>query len=559
MDVLVETLRAVRGVRDWARQRNRRTAASEQTRIELDRAVTRTEHELRQHAPDLEPLGPARPAVPEPTSTREPRVRTEDIDPHAVSSIRRLRRHGYKAYIVGGCVRDLLLGAEPKDFDVATDARPEEVKALFRNSRIIGRRFRLVHLFFRGGHIVEVATFRAQIQNGDDEEDDLLIRRDNVFGTEEEDARRRDFTINGLFYDVTRGRIIDHVGGFDDLDKRYLRMIGDPDIRLREDPVRILRAVRFTAKNELTVDPPLREAILRHREELVRCAPARLLEEFLKLLRSGIAARTVPLMHHWGVLEVLMPELAAYMDGTLFPDGPFAIPAEESRRRMQAHLEALDKLWERGPVGDAVLLASLWMAPAVTLQEAAEAEGLDRNQVLNEFLSAMGQRIAVTRKLHEQLRQIFGAQRHLGVAGRSRRRRKPQSLVTRGFFTDAVQLYEIRLRALDLPLDPVETWRQRARQQGVDAGPPIPASELSNKAGAREATEGAADENGSVARGTGSGGTSSRGGSRRRSRRKRKQRSANPGEASPTERGGDGNPRAAGDARSAEAPFGTSG
>src|SRR5689334_21194532 len=171
------------------------------------------------------------------------------LDPEAVKVVRRLRRSGFVAYLVGGCVRDLLLGMRPKDFDVATSAHPNEVKETFRNSRLIGRRFRLAHVYFRGGKIIEVSTFRANpLDELTDLPQDLLIRHDNVFGTAEGDARRRDFTINGLFYDVDEGRVVDHVGGKADLRARLVRTIGEPDVRMREDPVRILRAIRFAAK-----------------------------------------------------------------------------------------------------------------------------------------------------------------------------------------------------------------------------------------------------------------------------------------------------------------------
>ena len=170
------------------------------------------------------------------------------IDGDAERVVRRLTKGGFTAYLVGGCVRDLLLGLHPKDFDVATSATPNDIRATFRNCRIIGRRFRLAHVFF-GKKIIETATFRANPREDEGDDDgDLLIRRDNVFGTETEDARRRDFTINGLFYDFEREDVIDHVGGLPDLEARLVRTIGDPDVRFREDPVRMLRAIKFAAR-----------------------------------------------------------------------------------------------------------------------------------------------------------------------------------------------------------------------------------------------------------------------------------------------------------------------
>ncbi len=234
------------------------------------------------------------------------------IDPDADRVVRKLTRAGYKAYLVGGCVRDLLVARKPKDFDVATSATPNEIKSTFRNSRIIGRRFRLAHVFF-GSKIIETSTFRANPR--DDDDHDLLIRRDNVFGTETEDARRRDFTINGLFYDVEREEVIDHVGGLADLDARLIRTIGDPDIRFQEDPVRMLRAIKFAARLGFGFEPATWRALLRWRSEISKCAPPRLLEEVHRLLRGGAARRSFELLVETGVLAVLSPYLAGLLEG----------------------------------------------------------------------------------------------------------------------------------------------------------------------------------------------------------------------------------------------------
>jgi tRNA nucleotidyltransferase/poly(A) polymerase len=242
------------------------------------------------------------------------------IDADADRVVRKLTRAGYKAYLVGGCVRDLLVSRTPKDFDVATSATPNEIKATFRNSRIIGRRFRLAHVFF-GSKIIETATFRANPRDEDDH--DLLIRRDNVFGTEAEDAKRRDFTINGLFYDVEREEVIDHVGGLADLDARLIRTIGDPDIRFQEDPVRMLRAIKFAARLSFGFEPGTWRALMRWRSEISKCAPPRLLEEVHRLLRGGAARRSFELLVETGVLAVLSPYLAGLLEG---PGAPATAP-----------------------------------------------------------------------------------------------------------------------------------------------------------------------------------------------------------------------------------------
>jgi poly(A) polymerase len=283
-----------------------------------------------------------------------PEIPEELLDSDAVKVVRRLRRAGHQTYLVGGCVRDLLLGIRPKDFDVATSAHPNQMKEIFRNSRLIGRRFRLAHVFFRGGKIIEVSTFRANpLDELQDLPRDLLIRHDNVFGTEQEDARRRDFTINALFYDVDEGRVVDHVGGKADLASRLVRTIGNPDVRMREDPVRILRAIRFAAKCAFDVEAATFSAMKKHVEEIPRCAPPRVLEEVMKLLRSGAARRCFELLREIDALRILLPPVAAYLER----HGP----AEAER-----HLRALDALDAHVRVGeipsDAVLLATL-LAP----------------------------------------------------------------------------------------------------------------------------------------------------------------------------------------------------
>jgi poly(A) polymerase len=415
----------------------------------------------------------------------------EHIDPHALEVIRRLRRFGYRAYLVGGCVRDLLLGLTPKDYDVATSARPEEVKSLFRNSRVIGRRFRLVHVYFRGGKIIEVSTFRANAAATEDEAEDsqdLLIRRDNVFGTEEEDALRRDFTINALFYDIGVGRIIDHVGGLEDIESRYLRMIGDPEIRLREDPVRILRAIRIAAKVNLTIDQELLRAMIRHKQDISRCPPARVLEETLRLLRIGHSETTVRMMEETGVLAFLVPEIPTYLEsprpgipltGAVEGDDPAIAErgsAFSSRELMYRHLRTLDQMIaQRNGVSDAVVLGAFLYAIVSDIQAEADIEGTDRNRATAELLQMVGARLALTRRLSEHLRQIFIAQRHFTQGlnpKRGKRKMSPASLARRVFFPDALELYEIHARAVDLPLDEIERWRHMGSGQHRAAAHP---------------------------------------------------------------------------------------
>ncbi len=259
------------------------------------------------------------------------------IDPDADRVVRRLARSGFKTYLVGGCVRDLLVGKTPKDFDVATSATPNEVRAVFRNCRIIGRRFRLAHVFF-GQKIIETSTFRANPREDEDGDgDDLLIRRDNVFGSETEDARRRDFTINGLFYDVEQEEVIDHVGGLDDLGAKMVRTIGDPDIRFREDPIRVLRALKFAARLDFDIEPATYEALLRQRGEISKCAAPRVVEEVYRLLRGGAARRSIELLVETGVLDVLSPQLASL----------YAAPDGDDEDQDDDHLDDDERAWHR--------------------------------------------------------------------------------------------------------------------------------------------------------------------------------------------------------------------
>lgn len=231
----------------------------------------------------------------------------EKIDEHAFAVIQKLRQAGHKAYLVGGGVRDLLLNQPPKDFDVSTSAKPEEIRSLFRNAILIGRRFRLAHIRF-GKKIIEVSTFRAGEAGAE------LIVRDNVWGTEEEDVLRRDFTINGLFYDPETEQVIDYVNGYPDLEKRVLRTIGDPQTRFTQDPVRMIRLLKFCARFDFEIEKPTFEALLSCKKEILKSSSARILEELLRMLESGSSKQFFYLLSQYGLLHPLLPELAHYME-----------------------------------------------------------------------------------------------------------------------------------------------------------------------------------------------------------------------------------------------------
>src|SRR5688572_30326738 len=293
-------------------------------------------------------------------------ISRKQIDPDALKVLYRLHQNEYVAYLVGGSVRDLLLGRRPKDFDIGTSAHPYQVKRLFRNCWIIGRRFRLAHVRF-GPKTIEVATFRRQVTaqelaaaddsaaiplghapaDAGDDGQDRLVHRDNTFGTPEEDAFRRDFTINALFYDIATFSIIDYTGGLNDLRDGLLRCIGEPTERFQEDPVRMLRAVSMASRLGFTIDAPVERAIESQRGEIARSAPARLVEEFYKLLRSGSAEQAFRMMAERRLLEPIAPELQ-----------------EQAGNRLWESLAALDFYRRRfteipETLSNAVLLGSL--------------------------------------------------------------------------------------------------------------------------------------------------------------------------------------------------------
>jgi poly(A) polymerase len=316
------------------------------------------------------------------------------IDPDAAKVVRRLVRHGYEAYLVGGCVRDLLLKRRPKDFDVCTSARPDDVRRLFRNSRVIGRRFRLVHVLFGGGKVIETATFRRAPDAEEDRgSEDLLIRNDNVFGEAHQDARRRDFTINALFYDIERGEVLDWVAGMPDIERRAVNTIGKPLVRFLEDPVRILRAIKFSAKLDLGITPETYDAIVEARKALARAAKPRLFEEILRLMREGAAHRALFLCWETGVMDVLLPELSTFL-----------ADREEDDDRVWQLLQEVDRrTLEGGPLDDVVLWTVLLAEP---LREACDG-ARDRVEMAHEFLEGVVDRLNVPRRIAESIRRII--------------------------------------------------------------------------------------------------------------------------------------------------------
>ena len=258
-------------------------------------------------------------------------ISLDQIDPDALYIIQTLQDAGYTAYLVGGAIRDLLLGAKPKDYDISTSAKPEEIKKVFRSRcLLIGRRFRLAHIRFHK-KVIEVATFRS----GDSEDEDL-ITQDNEWGTAEEDVLRRDFKINGLFYDPANETVIDYVGGVKDAKARKLCVIGEPYVRFKQDPVRMIRLLKFLARFDLKIDKKTKLDFTECRQEILKSSQARILEEVMRMLHSGAAGKFFKLMSEYGLLEPLFPELSDYIE-------------KDTKSRVFKKLDEVDQMIEKYP------------------------------------------------------------------------------------------------------------------------------------------------------------------------------------------------------------------
>ncbi|KTB81444.1 polynucleotide adenylyltransferase PcnB [Pseudomonas syringae] len=334
---------------------------------------------------------------------------------YAVNIVERLQNAGYQAYLVGGCVRDMMLNITPKDFDVATSATPEQVRAEFRNARIIGRRFKLVHIHF-GREIIEVATFRANHPQDDEEEDSNQssrnesgrILRDNVYGTLEEDAQRRDFTINALYYDPVSERVLDYANGVHDIRNRLIRLIGDPEQRYKEDPVRMLRAVRFAAKLDFGIEKHSAQPI-RALAPMLRDIPsARLFEEVLKLFLSGYAAPTFEMLVDLELFDPLFPASSKALEYN---------PTYTHTLISNALLNTDLRIKQNKPVTPAFLFAALlWPAlPAKVLR--AQERGMPpiaaMQDAAHELIIEQCQRIAIPKRFTLPIREIWDMQERL--------------------------------------------------------------------------------------------------------------------------------------------------
>jgi poly(A) polymerase len=393
--------------------------------------------------------------VPVVVSRAEHAVSRRQIDPDALKVLYRLHQNNYVAYLVGGSVRDLLLGRRPKDFDIGTSAHPYQVKRLFRNCWIIGRRFRLAHVRF-GSKTIEVATFRRQLTAAelaapeeppehdgipltDAADADRLLHRDNTFGTPEEDAFRRDFTINALFYDIADFSVIDYTGGLRDLDARVIRCIGDPTERFQEDPVRMIRAVSMASRLDFTVDPPIDAAIAANRGELARSAPARLVEEIYKLLRAGASEKAFRMLAERRLLEPIAPEVQKR--------------AGEALWKSLGALDAYRRSFEETPetLTNAILLGTLLVPIGYDFRPPPFVPNPSGKPRKEPALS-LGM-LPLARRDVERLRYILTLQRRLTDMHLSPRARK--ALMHRGPFREALTWLEIHGNAPEV----LEHWR----------------------------------------------------------------------------------------------------
>lgn len=402
-----------------------------------------------------------------PRITRAREISPLDLDQDAVRVVSRLKRHGHEAYLVGGCVRDLLIGRTPKDFDVATSARPRQIKRIFRNSRIIGRRFKLAHIIF-GERIIETSTFRqrpSQDRNGAD--DELLITSDNEFGTAEEDAYRRDFTINGLFFDPERHEVIDYVGGLEDLDDRSIRTIGDPHIRFKEDPVRIMRAIKFASRLEFRIEDETWDALGDCMDQLRLGAPPRVLEELMRLLRSGHAHEAMRMLHARHGFPIVVPEIARYLEEERADraDGPINV------EHFWRSLEALDALVEDGlePSG-ALCLATMFHHPIDREidpdRRRREHPHPDLVSIAEDVFDGFARRTRLSRRDTARTKRLsVSLRRFLKGVGR---RQKVISFVRQETFVEALTLLHIHCMAHDEHWDAYYDWVGQYRRLARD-------------------------------------------------------------------------------------------
>lgn len=379
----------------------------------------------------------------------EHNISRKDINPNALKVLYRLNQSGYSAYLVGGCVRDLLLGQKPKDFDVATDAQPEEVRRIFKNCRLIGKRFRLAHVVF-GKDIIEVATFRTHHQNATHEHHAHMVKgmivRDNVYGSIEDDACRRDFTINALYYNIADFSVFDYTTGMQDLKDRMIRIIGDPEKRYHEDPVRLIRAIRFMSKLNLNISPETEEPITRLSYLLSQVSSARLFAEILKIFQEGATLETVRLLQKYKLFSALFPATAPIVE------------QPETKALLHAALANTDKRTKEGKsISPAFLFAVFLWRPIMQHALILEAEGLPIyvavEQAIHHILKIQTERLAITRLMITTIRDICLLQHRFTQRYGSR----PYRVLEHQRFRAAYDLLMLRAEAGE-PVEKIFQW-----------------------------------------------------------------------------------------------------
>jgi poly(A) polymerase len=380
---------------------------------------------------------------PEPTIVprSEHSLSRSSIDPDALKVLYRLNRHGHIAYLVGGGVRDLLLGKKPKDFDISTSAHPHEIKKIFGNCRLIGRRFRLAHIYFKGGKIIEVSTFRAISEiNGEEGP----VTSDNTFGTPWEDAFRRDFTVNALFYNVSDFSVIDYVNGLKDLENRLIRCIGDPEVRFREDPIRMLRGIRFAALLDCDLDSESERLIRESNDDIWEGATPRILEEIIRMMGRGTAASAFDRLQILGLLSTLFPEI----------DQHIRIEGSDSYRDV---FSKLDKRFLSGEAPDPWLIFACLFYPYFDFIYRGSSSD-DLLKLARDAISPVCRRIQVPKRMQDIIRQILAAQVRLFELRSSRF--KPRTILRKSYFRDAFTLFEIVASTASGGQELINEWKK---------------------------------------------------------------------------------------------------
>ena len=397
----------------------------------------------------------------------EHNISRNQINENALKVLGRLKSGGYGAYLVGGSVRDLLLGREPKDFDVATDARPEQIRELFRNSRLIGRRFRLAHIRF-GREIIEVSTFRAQHSDDNEEHDGRIVQgrivRDNVYGTLEEDVWRRDFSVNALYYNISDFSVIDFVGGLNDIKAGRIRLIGNPVQRYTEDPVRMLRAVRFAVKLGFKIDSEAMKPIFELSGLLNEIPPARLFEEVIKLFTGGVALQTFEQLRHYNLFGVLFPQT----------DQVLAEQEEGFPRTLLIHaLRNMDtRIAEDKPVAPGFLIAALLWVPMRNLVRDYMKNGLPELEAINlasdVVISKQVSRTSMPRRFSQMARDIWQLQSQLKQTNGNR----PFKLLSHPKFRAGYDFLLLRAEADSSEEKLAGWWTNFIKEKGVRQSQP---------------------------------------------------------------------------------------